>query len=200
MCSPAKQIPANMFSGSSALREFSSHKLLVQAVESRFQTKLKRNVLTPDFLLFCWSAFLLSRDCAGGQLSCIPGRGFHTTSCLSLGRVFQFHALCRLQASFRDMGQNSVLRRPVDSATCGPELKQFLGLKSACKEPPNGNKGAPQPAASQACDSQTSTRRLLWQLAALPNYSQAARSTSESLPSYSQTHKSLPSSLQATSE
>ena len=62
---------------------------------------------------------------------------------LSLGRVFQFHVLCWLQASFRDMGQNSALRRPVDSATCGPELKQSLGLKSACKEPPNGFKGAP---------------------------------------------------------
>ena len=63
--------------------------------------------------------------------------------CLSLGRVFQFHVLCRLQASFRDMGQNSTFRRPVDSAMCGPELKQSLVLKNACKEPPNGFKGAP---------------------------------------------------------
>ena len=93
---------------------------------------------------------------------------------LSLGRVFQFHVLCRLQASFRDMGQNSALRRPVDSATCGPELKQSLGLKSACKEPLSGLKGAPKPATPQACDSQTSTRRLLWQLAALPSSSQAS--------------------------
>ena len=62
---------------------------------------------------------------------------------LSLGRVFQFHVLCRLQASFRDMGQNSTFRRPVDSAMCGPELKQSLVLKNACKEPPNGFKGAP---------------------------------------------------------
>ena len=40
-----------------------------------------------------------------------------------------------------------------DSATCGPE--QSLRLKSACKEPPNGFKGALQPAASQAYDSPT---------------------------------------------
>ena len=91
---------------------------------------------------------------------------------LSLGRVFQLYTLCWLQASFRDIGQNSALRRPVDSATCGPELKQSLGLKSACKKPPNGFKRAPSPAASQACDSQTSTRRLLWQLAALLSASQ----------------------------
>ena len=58
-------------------------------------------------------------------------------------RLFQFHVLCRLQASFRDMGQNSTFRRPVDSAMCGPELKQSLVLKNACKEPPNGFKGAP---------------------------------------------------------
>ena len=64
-------------------------------------------------------------------------------SALSLGRVFQLHTLCWLQGPFRDIGQNSALRRPVDSATCGPELKQSLGLKSACKEPPNGFKGAP---------------------------------------------------------
>ena len=94
------------------------------------------------------------------------------TFLLSLGRVFQLHTLCWLQASFRDIGQNSALRRSVDSATCGPELKQSLGLKSACKKPPNGFKGAPSPAASQACDSQTSTRRLLWQLAALLSASQ----------------------------
>ena len=37
----------------------------------------------------------------------------------SLWEGFQFHVLCWLQASFRDMGQNSALRRPVDSATCG---------------------------------------------------------------------------------
>ena len=63
---------------------------------------------------------------------------------LSLGRVFQLSNLCWLQALLGDIGQNSVLRRPVDSAECAPELKQSLGLKSACKEPPNGFKGGPQ--------------------------------------------------------
>ena len=38
-----------------------------------------------------------------------------------------------LQASFRNLGQNSALHKLVDSATCGPELKQSLGLKSVCK-------------------------------------------------------------------
>ena len=53
------------------------------------------------------------------------------TILLSLGRVFQLHTLCWLQAPFRDMGQNPALRRSVDSATCGPQRKQSLGLKSA---------------------------------------------------------------------
>ena len=88
---------------------------------------------------FCFEGFCLETD------SC---KVFHCQSepktlSLSLGSVFQVPVLCRLQASFRDLGQNSALRRPVDSATCGPELKQSLGLKSACKEPPNGFKGAP---------------------------------------------------------
>ena len=97
---------------------------------------------------------LFGRDSEPGPINSI-----NSVNSLSLGRVFQLHTLCWLQASFRDIGQNSVLRRPVDSAT--------LGLKSACKKPPNGFKGAHSPAASQACDSQTSTRRLLRQLAAL---------------------------------
>ena len=67
------------------------------------------------------------------------------------------------------------------------ELKQSLGLKSACKKPPNGFKRAPSPAASQACDSQTSTRKLLWQLAALQSASQpqATSTASELLTAHS---------------
>ena len=105
--------------------------------------------------------------------------------------------------SFRDMGQNSALRRPVDSATCGPELKQSLGLKSACKEPLSGFKGASEPAPPQklAITSQQlagfsqhfrGACRPSEQLAALPRSSQAfrrARSTSEQL-------TALPSSSQ----
>ena len=95
---------------------------------------------------------------------------------LSLGSVFQFPVLCRLQASFRDLGQNSALRRPVDSATCGPELKQSLGLKSACKEPPNGFKGPP---ASSFAGLRLANQHQLLRFSGsshtseLPNYSQA---------------------------
>ena len=33
---------------------------------------------------------------------------------LSLGRVFQFHVLCQLQALFREIRKNLVFRRPAD--------------------------------------------------------------------------------------
>ena len=83
------------------------------------------------------------QNCQKRQTTWERKRASEASILLSLGRVFQFHVLCRLQASFRDMGQNSTFRRPVDSAMCGPELKQSLVLKNACKEPPNGFKGAP---------------------------------------------------------
>ena len=85
----------------------------------------------------------LRQNCQKCQTTWERKRASEASILLSLGRVFQFHVLCRLQASFRDMGQNSTFRRPVDSAMCGPELKQSLVLKNACKEPPNGFKGAP---------------------------------------------------------
>ena len=131
---------------------------------------------------------------------------FFTLVCLSLGRVFQFHVLCRLQASFRDMGQNSTFRRPVDSAMCGPEPKQSLVLKNACKEPPSGFKGPPASnfAGLRLANQHLQASEAFWQLAALPSrfssYSQATPSCSQahkSLPSISQAHKSLPSNSQA---
>ena len=58
---------------------------------------------------------------------------------LSLGRVFQFHILCWLQASFRDLGQNSALRSNVRAgAQAIPGAQKCLQ-----KEPPKALRGRP---------------------------------------------------------
>ena len=52
---------------------------------------------------------------------------------LSLWRVFPASVLCQPQASFRDIGQNSALRRPADCRAWTCQGAQSLGLRSACK-------------------------------------------------------------------
>ena len=65
----------------------------------------------------------------------------------------------------------SILQR-----ACGPELKQSLGLKSACKEPPNGFKGAPsqQLRGLRLTIQHSQASEAFWQLAGLRIASQLA--------------------------
>ena len=89
----------------------------------------RRYYKVPRGSMWALAAFMCRKPMLGRRSSTGRRSGRRAFRCLtenfpfplSLGRVFQLPTLCSLQALFRDTGQNSALRRSVDSATCGAE-------------------------------------------------------------------------------